>query len=477
MNKANRRQVKDPSTNRVSDSTPARMEILSRVEGYFTRHGRPRRGSRILVAVSGGPDSGALLAILVELAARHKWTLGVAHVNHGLRGADATGDELFVRQLAHSLGLRFHCRHLHPALRPPQSNLQSWARVQRYAFFEKTASRSEYSHVALAHQLNDRAETVAAAVLDGSGTFALGGIPPVRGMIIRPLFDVSRDMIERFLGEGGIAFRIDGSNESPKYQRNRIRREILPAWERENPGIILGLARLGEQVWLQRRYLEIQAERIVVRALTGRTHGALTLDVRKLIRYDEALDPHVLRFLIDRIGLDVVPRPTTVARFTELRRKLSGSAAVEQGKLAIMRSQQVLKVFVRRTRVAGRAISQATTPELTTRVVEMPKTLQNDDRLVARFDMDALEGGLSVRWPQSGDRYRPIGLQGTKKLFDLLADRKVPSFERPLVPIVVDHQGILWPVGHPIAHRARLTNRTRRVLEARLEEGSWKSRS
>jgi tRNA(Ile)-lysidine synthase len=107
----------------------------------------------------------------------------------------------------------------------------------------------------------------------------------------------------------------------------------------------------------------------------------------------------------------------------------------------------------------------------------MPKVLQADDSRVARFDLDALDGGLSVRWPQAGDRYRPIGLHGTKKLFDLLADRKVPSFERPLVPIVVDHQGILWPVGHPIAHRARLTNRTRRVLEARLEEASWKSRS
>ena len=96
---------------------------------------------------------------------------------------------------------------------------------------------------------------------------------------------------------------------------------------------------------------------------------------------------------------------------------------------------------------------------------------------MARFDLDKVQGEIVVRWPKAGDRYQPVGLSGTKKLSELFADRKVPAFERSLIPVVTDSQGILWPVGHPIAHRARLTGQTRRVLEARLQEGSWKNRS
>jgi tRNA(Ile)-lysidine synthase len=331
----------------------------------------------------------------------------------------------------------------------------------------------------LAHQLNDRAETVAAAVLDAAGTFALGGIPPVRGRIIRPLFDVPRQVIEGLLVEAGIDWRRDSSNLSRHYQRNHIRLDVLPKWERENPGIVPGLARLGEQVWSQQRFLERSADRILQRAVTRTRRGVLELDARRLSRYDAALDPHVLRLLVDRIGLDIVPRPTMVARFGQLRRQKTGSGTVEQGGLVITRSQQTMRVASRKavTHVEAELTRVPSMPRLETRIVDLPKLRKSDDRLLARFDFSAVVGELEVRWPRRGDRYQPLGLNGTKELSDLFADRKVPIFDRGLVPLVVDHQGILWPVGHPIAHRARLTNRTRRVLEARVEEESWKSRS
>jgi tRNA(Ile)-lysidine synthase len=274
-----------------------------------------------------------------------------------------------------------------------------------------------------------------------------------------------------FLSEAGIPHRIDTSNQSRKYQRNRIRLDVLPAWNRINPGIVPGLARLGEQVWAQQQFLMMQAERVVARATLQSGPGSLTLDARRLLRYDSALDPHVLRVLVERIGLGIVPSPSTVARFAELRALRGGNATVEQGDFVITRSQLSIRVGARRNTKRRRS------PSLQTRVIDMSGLSEWNDKLVACFDLDSVDGDLKVRWPRPGDRYQPIGLHGTKKLADLFADRKVPSFERLQVPVVVDQQGILWPVGHPIAQRARLTNRTRRVLEARLKEGSWKSRS
>lgn len=465
---------------RPPDQLSDRHAVIDDVRRYFERYGKPKRGARVLVAVSGGPDSVALLAILKDLAPNERWAIGVAHINHGLRGSESDGDESFVRALAQKLGCRFHCRHLDQSQRANSVNLQLWARSERYRFLESTAARYGYTHIAVAHTLDDRAETVAAAILDASGTVALSGIPPVRGRIIRPLFDATRESIMQFLDSKQIPFRDDSSNTSRKYQRNRIRHEVLPLWKRENPAIVEGLARLGEQAWIQRQYLENQARRVVDKAILSVRRSRLTLDVRKLSRYDVALDPFVLRDLIGRLCLNIVARPSIVARLSEMRRmpEPATQRSAEQGELVLRRSQDRLLVLARASESGASSNTRAEfVPRLTTRIIDKPRSRRVDDGVVARFDLDMVSGTIGVRWPVPGDRYQPIGLDGTKKLFDLLADRKVPAFERSLVPVVVDEEGILWPVGHPIAHRARMTERTKRVLEARLQEGSWKSRS
>jgi len=453
--------------------------LFAKVEGYFHRYGRPEPGSRILVAVSGGPDSVALLHVLVELSPKSGWIVGVAHVDHGMRGEESDADAAFVSQLASNLGLTFHSHCLDPHATRTERNVQAWARTERYRFLTSTSEQHGYSHIAVAHQLDDRAETIAAAVLDAAGTFALSGIPPVRGRIIRPLFDASRKNIVEYLGARGISYRIDSSNESDKYQRNRIRHIVLPLWEADNPCVVEGLARLGEQLWVQRRFLEEQATGIVDQSIWSADTGGLTLHVAELMRHDPALDPYILRELVSRLGLDMVPRDATVSRFAELRnwKDHRGTYSLEQGDMSLRLSQGLMKVckIAVHSRCREKGAERLVAPSLVTRVVDAVAPGRSDDKVLARFDLDAVEGVVSVRWPKAGDRYQPLGLQGTKKLSDLLADRKVPSFARPQVPVVVDDQGILWPVGHPIAHRARLTDRTRRVMEARLQEGSWKS--
>ncbi len=453
--------------------------LFAKVDGYFHRYGRPERGSRVLVAVSGGPDSVALSHVLVELSHSSGWTVGVAHVDHGLRGEESDGDAAFVSQLASTLCVNFHSHRLKPHATRKERNLQAWARTERYKYLTSTSEQHGYSHIAVGHQLDDRAETVAAAVVDAAGTFALAGIPPVRGRIIRPLFNASRQEIVEYLSANGITYRTDSSNESAKYQRNRIRHTVLPLWKAENQGVMEGLARLGEQLWVQRRFLEEQARSIVDQSIWSADRSGLTLHVAELMRHDHALDPYILRDLVCRLGLDTVPRDATALRFAEFRNWncLRGSYSLEQGEFSLQFSQGFIRVckITAHSRGRGTKAEGQLAPKVVTRVVGATMPARSDDKVLARFDLDAVEGVVSVRWPKPGDRYQPLGLYGTKKLSDLLADRKVPSFERSLVPVVVDDQGILWPIGHPIAHRARLTDRTQRVMEARLQEESWKN--
>ncbi|HUU46208.1 MAG TPA: tRNA lysidine(34) synthetase TilS, partial [Acidobacteriota bacterium] len=376
--------------------------------------------------------------------------------------------------------VRFHSLRPRRPHREPHANLQLWARDVRYRFFARTAAAHGYDHIAVGHTVDDRAENVAAAVIDAAGTFALSGIPPVRGQLIRPLFGCARRDIETYLRRRRIPCRRDSSNRSLRYRRNHVRKNVLPQWTAMNPSVVEGLARLGEQLWLQRRYLEEAAVDVLQRAVRNGGEHRLTLDASALREYDRCLDPFVLRAMIERIGLALVPRPATVARFEALRRETNGAArTVEQGDLTITRSKGMIAVTKRSARRrpgrqciavprSGLSVSDLDGKRLRTDVCETDPPRRSDDTREAYLDLARLRGPLFLRCPCPGDRYRPIGLGGSKKLTDLLSERAVPAFDRENIPVLADRSGILWPIGCPIAHRARITGGTRRILRVRV---------
>lgn len=454
---------------------PQCKRLLNRVSVYEGRHGLPGPGSRILVALSGGPDSVALLTAVKLLSPARQWEIGAAHVNYHLRGEDSDSDESYCGALTSSWEVPLHT--MHPA--PPGSgtmNRQVWARDVRYQFFDELASREGFDFIAIGHQGDDQAETVAAAVLDAAGTFALGGIPPRRGKVIRPLFYCDRPLILEFLSSLEVPFREDRSNRDPQYQRNRVRHSVLPAWSLENPGIAEGLARLGEQVWQQSEYLMRVAADLVSGASRRESADRIVLDAGALASYDRALDPFVLRILFRRLGAPVVPAPAIVDRFSTLRER-AARGRLEQDEMMIERSKdcivaqrvssfpaaQTLRVDSvgrRETRFGDWSI-RAETMEGT------PASPAFDDAREVYLNQAAVTGDLSVRPPESGDRYQPFRFHGHKKLADMFADARIPAALRADIPVVTDRAGILWPVGFPIAERARLGSGTRAVLRIR----------
>jgi tRNA(Ile)-lysidine synthase len=226
--------------------------VISQVRLTVARYEMIGPGGRVLAGVSGGPDSCALLLALVSMRDSLSLTIRVAHVNHGLRGEASDEDERFVRRLAADLGLPFHCRKLSMAHLAAQEgeNLESAARSERYDFFCRLARRYRCNVMATGHTLDDQAETVLHHMVRSSGIEGLSGIAPVwvyRGYrVVRPLLEVTRAEVLRFLCAADQSFRTDESNRDLSFTRNYLRHEILPRLERINPRVREALGRLAE---------------------------------------------------------------------------------------------------------------------------------------------------------------------------------------------------------------------------------------
>lgn len=223
------------------------MSLTGSVLRTIRRHGMLPPGGRVAVAVSGGPDSVALLHLLRALEVEGELVVaGAAHFNHRLRGEAADGDEAFCRELAASFGLPFEVGSgdVTALARLEKRSIEDAARRMRYEFLAQAAARLRADAVAIGHSRDDQAETFLLRLLRGSGTRGLGAIRPRAGIFVRPLIDISRGALRQFAADGGLTFREDATNADVGVPRNRIRHELLPYLEREfSPGIVEVLAR------------------------------------------------------------------------------------------------------------------------------------------------------------------------------------------------------------------------------------------
>ncbi|MBI2400109.1 MAG: tRNA lysidine(34) synthetase TilS, partial [Deltaproteobacteria bacterium] len=264
------------------------------------------KGETVICAVSGGADSVVLLHILLELKEELGLRLIVAHMDHGLRAEESRRDHDFVRDLARRYGLEFTSRLLEKGeLKGLGGSPQEAARIKRYAFFEETAAKYRAQKVALGHTSDDQAETVIMRLLKGSSLSGLSGIPPVRGIFVRPLIQTSRAAIEEYAREHGIAFVTDSTNLTVKYLRNRVRLELLPRLEKEyNPSIKETLARTAVLLSNDDDFIEKAAIKAFKAALIEQKDNAIVLDRAELKRIHRALSARVFLASVRSLGVE-----------------------------------------------------------------------------------------------------------------------------------------------------------------------------
>ena len=437
-----------------------------------------RGGEAVLAAVSGGADSVALLDALRVLAPSLGLRLHAVHVDHGLR-PESAADAAFVTDLCRAWSIPLRVERVEIA-RPGRGGdwdgPEAAARRVRYAAFRRAAAASGAVCVATAHTADDQAETVVMRLLDGAGPRGLGGIAPVRSPYIRPLLETRRHQVEAHLIARGQPWREDASNANPRFVRNRIRHDVLPFlvahWDPD------AVERLGRGAALARALeaaLEADA-RAIVTALGRPVSGAMVLSARELERLPGELAAEVLRAAAAGLGGGGAQRAggeRALRRLLDPGRpraaRLGGVCCERSGPWVRVGAAPVADLVERAWQVPGEMALPELGLRLSARCLVRPAGWE-PARAPARAEVDAdrIPTRLIVRARRAGDRFRPWGGPGERRLKTFLIDAGVPRWERSRVPLLEADGEIIWVAGLRRGRAAPVTENTRRILELTL---------
>lgn len=440
-----------------------------------------QKGDRVLIGVSGGPDSTALLVALAHLARDLGVKVAAAHFDHRLRSREeAEGDAAFVRALCRKLRVpvEFGSGEVRARVKRKKESAEEAARAMRYAFLKRAAKKLGAGVVAVAHNRDDQAETVLMRMIRGAGLDGIAGMRPRARWpfgtgpdIVRPLLDVPRADIERYCSELGLEPRRDPTNDLPVATRNRVRGELLPLLRTFNPRIEEALARLADAASQDLEFVE-EFQLAGWRQAASPDRGGIAIDRRFLERLDAAITSRVIRRAAAEVSdgaaelkWEDIQRVLGSLQRRRARTDLPGGlvAVSDRYSLTIWPGEPPRAAAVPHVTIPVAGSRRAGRWRFETRRGSPDKFRMPKDGKEALMDADAV-GFLSVRSRQTGDRLRPLGLGGTKKVQDILVDAKVPVDERDAVPIVCDERGIVWVVGHCIDERVKVTEKTKRVI-------------
>ena len=432
----------------------------------------------------------ALLLTLARLAEELDIHLTVAHFDHMLRSRqEARDDEAAVRDLAVRLGLSFvaGAGDVPARTRRRRESVEEAARHLRFDFLRREAKQIKADVVALGHTRDDRAETVLLHLLRGSGLDGLIGLRPRsawplgRGpALARPLVETTRADTLRYCREAGLTPREDPTNLLLQATRNRLRHEVLPLLRRLNPRLDEALCRLGEATAADVDYLDAAAN-AEWRSQASFDDGGVVSPRRAFTSLSVALRARLLRRAVRRLaGATVELEAVHIAAVEEALAKRRGSVSLPHGLTASVGTRDVRIGRSSRTPPPAIAETPLVVPGRTdlpgwsavAEIVPLPPQPRPRTRFEAWLDSDAVGPQLIVRSRRPGDRLRPLGLGGEKKLQDLLVDARVPREERDAIPLVCAPWGIAWVVGHRLDERAAVGEGSRSVLRLRFRRTS-----
>ncbi len=435
-------------------------------------------GDTVILALSGGADSCALLDILAGLN-EFSLSLVVAHLNHRLRGAESDGDEAFCRDLAKRYRLPFCSRGLDVAelARRERLNLEDAGRRARMEFLEQIRARYGATAIALAHHADDQAETVLMRLVRGSGMTGLRGMSfRGPGSRIRPLLDIGRNEIEAHLKARGMDYREDASNRDTLFLRNRIRHELLPLLEQYNPAIRERLVTTAALLDDENGLLERMAEELAGRACRVSPDG-ISCSLKLLGDAPRALRRRLLRRLLAHLSAGSRTTRRHIQALEELMDSPHPNASLDlPGGIRAVRCYATLSL-------TGKAAPPC--PDLEEQALPGPgqyvlsdgslltlalTTVPPDPSLypgtTALFDLDKAPFPWSVRGFLPGDRITPLGMTGSKKVKELLMERRIPRDQRGRVPLLFCAGKLIWVCGLRSSRLAELDDGSREVIMA-----------
>lgn len=492
------------------------MSLLDRVRNTIAEHALVARGDMVVVGVSGGPDSLALLHVLAGLRSQLEIAVHVAHLNHQLRGADSDADAEFVTQVARDwdLPVTVEARDVAALAREQRRSLEEAARNARYAFLAEVAVRTRAPVIAVAHNADDQVETVLMHFLRGAGLAGLrgmtyrvsllpGGLPipdeyPAAFYLVRPLLDIPRRDIEAYCSENGLTPRVDASNADATFFRNRLRHEALPYLGTLNPNIRDILRRTARVIADDYAYLQHQVDDAYIRLMERRRDETITLDLHEWRELPVALQRGTLREAVRALKSDLRDlnwEHVEAAREIALYKR-TGAMATLPGGLALVVGYKRLSIGPAgqlRQRAAEPGEPQLSVDSLpvavpgTTHLPDsdwlfMAEYTEERQRLhwwpdhTALLDAAALQGQVVLRRRRPGDRFQPSGLGGhSKSVQEFMIEAKIPRVERNRLPLLAVGDRVVWIPGRRVDEGVRVTGKTREVVKVgfRLEQDAF----
>ena len=445
----------------------------------------------------------ALLHLLLYLAPKWEWTIGVAHLNHCLRGTDSDKDAEVIADVADRLNLDCHCERVN--VRDYQISrhlsLEEAARQVRYDFLNRTCHQHGYRKIATGHHRDDNAELVLMFLFRGSGPLGLSGIPPVReNRIVRPLLHITRNELIAFLNENGLEYQLDKSNDDMRFLRNRIRHETIPYIQTLcNPGIVETLNRISEIIRSEDQWMNDVIQPVFEKAVIHETAWQVVTSVPVLKQCHKAAQRRIVRAAIARIkgnlqkisfshieaSLEMIEHCRYPVQYTlpdgirvHRDKDFLSFSRLDKGcrnsvqKMGcqpqpffyrICRSAEVFSVIIAEINMVltfSEICFEAGLPEIKT------------GRQVVLLDMDRLTFPLVLRSIKPGDRFSPSGMTGTQKIKKYFIDHKIDRSVRNRCPVLVNQEKIVWLAGHRASSDSLATSSTRRVLKVEITSSS-----
>lgn len=442
----------------------------------------------IVIGLSGGPDSMALLYVLLEIREEIDFNIHIVHVNHGVRGVEADLDQEFVEKKAKKLGLPYYTRNVNMIQHGKERGIsaEEAGRELRYGFFREILRSLGKGKIAVAQNMNDQAETLIMRFFRGTGIDGLKGMEFIVGDIIRPILGISRKEIEEYIKKKEIPTVLDKTNLMPIYTRNKIRLELIPYIEENfNPNIVQTLWRTSTISALDSSFLEKYSKKRYNSLVKKEYKDKLILDGIKLNEEDRSIQQRIIRIGILKINKTL--QGITEAQVSSV---LNMSLSHDTGKEYHLPNNIIAKTSygdliiqknINKNKAAENYLYHINMEGPTdlkdigywfNLKVFTQEELKEKKKNAQYLDLNRIKGSLKIRNRKNGDRIRPLGMKGTKKIKDYFIDEKIPKDLRDKIPLLVDGENILWVVGYRASELYKVTEETKMILEVEYKFNS-----
>jgi tRNA(Ile)-lysidine synthase len=462
--------------------------VSDRVYENIIKHHLISEGEKVLVGVSGGPDSICLLHVLFSLKEKLKIELSAIHINHMFRGKESDNDESFTGSFCHKLGIEYTSVNFDVSEIASRKKVsyEEAGRLVRYGEFEKLSNSIGAAKIAVAHNLNDQAETVIMHIVRGTGLDGLKGMDFIRGKIIRPLLNIRRDEIEDYCNANNLNPRTDSSNLTDTYTRNRVRLKLIPYInELFETDIVTGINKMSALIRDDSQFLDIAAEKSYKECLLANSADEVRIDIPKLTGFHISVIRKVIRIALNELSGNLKDIETVHVEsisnlvvsgasgsVIQLPRGIRALKDYSSLKLYIESDSDEMNLFEYKAVISGRTLIEELNTSINADIVGNPDdsvkfdTIKYED-LVQYFDYDKIKGEIYIRNRRDGDLFKPLKSTGTKKLKEYFIDKKIAREKRSEIPLVAVDNEIIWIIGHKISDNFKIDMKTKRML--RLE--------